>query len=469
MRKIVNKKLKGKEYFGHPAGLYVLFFTEMWERFSFYGMRALLVLYMTDYLLNDPEKAKTVLGYSGLESVLTSVFGPMNVQAMSSQLYGLYTGLVYFTPIFGGMLADKYLGQYRTVYLGGILMAIGQFLMASESLFLVALTFIILGNGCFKPNVSTQVGNLYTDDDVRRDGAYSIYYMGINLGAFFAPLVCGTLGQKVGWHWGFASAGVGMVIGLIVYWMGTGLLENKSQKVLKAETQQKAPMSKEDWSVVIALCSVCVLTIMFWGIYEQQGNTLQIWADKKTAWPHFPSINIPFTDFNLIPEFEIPSTWFQSFNAFFIVALVPLMNIFWLWQEKRGWGISSITKMSLGTIICGLAYLIMILAAKYNPGEERSSLLWLLSTSFVLTLGEIYLSPIGLSLINKVAPVSVLSTMMGVWFLSSFFGNYSTGLLGMFYGRISNDQFFVLLAAIGIITGGLFYLMKKPLQKHIKH
>jgi len=212
LKNAVAEKFKGKEYFGHPAGLYALFFTEMWERFSYYGMRALLVMYMTKYLLADPARAETVLGYKTLESWLFYFFGPLNVQAIGSQIYGLYTGFVYFTPLFGGMLADRILGQYKTVYLGGILMAIGHFLMASEKMFLLALFFIILGNGAFKPNISTQVGNLYAEGDSRRDGAFTIFYMGINLGAFLSPFICGTLGQVVGWHWGFGAAGVGMIL-----------------------------------------------------------------------------------------------------------------------------------------------------------------------------------------------------------------------------------------------------------------
>src|SRR3954469_12404652 len=213
-----------RTFLGHPVGLFVLFFTEMWERFSYYGMRALLVLYMTDYLIKGTQEGKFVFGFEGLRHGIEAVFGPLAVQPLASQIYGLYTGFVYFTPFFGGILADRVFGQRKTVVIGGVLMAIGHFLMAIESMFLLALLFLILGNGCFKPNISTQVGSLYAPGDSRRDGAFTIFYMGVNLGAFFSPLVCGTLGQKYGWHYGFTAAGIGMVIGLIVYLLGQDYL-----------------------------------------------------------------------------------------------------------------------------------------------------------------------------------------------------------------------------------------------------
>ena len=319
---LAQKAMKNnKEIFGHPRGLFVLFFTEMWERFSYYGMRALLVLYMTQYLFLQPEKAETVLGFTGLKSFLENVFGPLTTQALSSQIYGLYTGLVYFTPFFGGIIADRLIGQKKSVYVGGILMAIGHFLMASEQLFFPALLFLIFGNGFFKPNISTQVGNLYAEGDTRRDRAFTLFYMGINLGAFFSPLVCGTLGQKVGWHYGFGAAGIGMLVGLLIYHFGRHELpqEDFHSKALAAGGDQK--ISRADWIKIWALVYLCFVNILFWGVFEQQGNTLQLWADKNTDW-------------NLL-GFEVPSTWFQSFNPFIIFAMAPLVDILWGWQAKR--------------------------------------------------------------------------------------------------------------------------------------
>ena len=204
-------------WLGHPKGLFVLFLTEMWERMSYYGMRSLLVLYMVNHLFIRPDVGANVLGFNALKHALEAAFGPLGTQPLSSQVYGLYTGFVYMTPFFGGLLADRLLGRRKAVIVGGTLMAIGHFLMAMENMFFIALMFLILGNGCFKPNISTQVGGLYPQGDPRRDRAFSIFYVGINIGAFLAPLICGTLGQRVGWHWGFGAAGVGMVLGLLFY------------------------------------------------------------------------------------------------------------------------------------------------------------------------------------------------------------------------------------------------------------
>ncbi len=454
MKDYITMRLQSKEVFGHPSGLYVLFFTEMWERFSYYGMRVLLVLYMTKYLLLDPAKAADVFGYTTLEHFLVGIFGPMNVQQMSSQIYGLYTGFVYFTPVFGGMLADRVLGQNKTVYVGGILMAIGHFLMASEKMFLLALLFLILGNGAFKPNISTQVGNLYKEGDPRRDSAFTIFYMGINLGAFLSPLICGTLGQTLGWHWGFGAAGVGMLLGLLIYWLGGNLIpRDDKHHTFETSTEAKRPLTKEEWFSVGALCLLCFLNIMFWAVYEQQGNTLQLWADERTDW-------------NLL-GFNVPSSWFQSFNPFMIFIFSPLLIALWTKQSKNKNEPSSVMKMGLGCLLCGIAYVVMIMAAKSTPAAEKGSVLWLLGTVFFFTIGELYLSPIGLSLVTKIAPRPILSMMMGVWFLSSFFGNYMSGFIGMFYTKMSSDGFFMLLAFLGVLTGMVFFVTRRPLERAI--
>jgi POT family proton-dependent oligopeptide transporter len=421
----------------------------MWERFSYYGMRALLVLYMTKYLLFDPARAHDVLGYNALEGFLVHIFGPMSVQAMSSQIYGLYTGFVYFTPFFGGMLADKVLGQYRSVYVGGLLMAIGHFLMASEHLFLLALLFLILGNGAFKPNISTQVGHLYAEGDPRRDSAFTIFYMGVNLGAFFSPLICGTLGQTLGWHYGFAAAGVGMLLGLVIYYLGSDLVPRDSKKEAKVR-ETKRPLTRQEWYSIIGIAGFCLLNIVFWAIYEQQGNTLQLWADARTNW-NFLGVTIP-------------STWYQSFNPAMIFIFAPVLNMIWAWQRKSGGEPSSVTKMGIGCVLCGGAYAVMMVAALAVPEGQRGSVLWLVSTTFVFTIGELYLSPIGLSLVTKIAPKPMVSTMVGVFYLSSFFGNYLTGFLGTFYNVMTKDAFFTMLLVMGVATGIVFFVLRKPFE-----
>ena len=441
---------------GHPAGLFVLFFTEMWERFSFYGMRSLLVLYMANYLIKSVWTGHAhVFGFAALQRGLESVFGPMAIQPLSSQIYGLYTGFVYLTPFFGGMLADKLLGQRKTVVLGGVLMAIGHFLLAAESMFLAGLLFLIAGNGCFKPNISTQVGSLYAEGDPRRDRAFTIFYMGINLGAFFSPLVCGTLGQLYGWHYGFEAAGVGMVIGLILYlWGQRYLAQDQLTRERKAHAEE-APLTSKQWKAIIGLIVLCALNIVFWGVYEQQGNTIQLFADRNTDWHVF--------------GWEMPSTWFQSVNPMFIFLLTPFLNMFWSWQVSKGKEPSSVTKIGMGCIFLGVSFLPLILVTRGLGAGQRINFMWLVGTTLVYTLGELYLSPIGLSLVTKVAPARLVSMMMGMWFLSSFFGNYLSGYLGTYYEKISRGAFFAMLALLGVAAGAAIFALGKPLKNAVGH
>ena len=376
------------DLFGHPRGLTFLFATEMWERFSYYGMRALLVLYMVKYLLL-PGHAENVIGLGALRHLLESMFGPLGAQPFSSHIYGLYTGLVYLTPIFGGILADRVLGQHRTILLGAALMAVGHFMMAFEPLFLFALTVLILGNGAFKPNMSAQVGGLYAPGDRRRDRAYSIFYVGINIGAFLAPLVCGTLGEEFGWHYGFTAAGVGMTIALAIYLYALpGLPPDELHKAVELGNEKK-PLERSEWHGILALLALFLPTTLFWATYEQQGNTIALWADDYTD---------RMVDL-VIWRGEIPVTWFQAFNPFMIFAFTPFIVALWAWQAKRRVEPSSVTKMSLGCFGVALANLIMVGAAWQSGGGPDASWLWLLGYFVVITIGELYLSPNGLSLV----------------------------------------------------------------------
>ncbi len=440
------------QFLGHPVGLFVLFFTEMWERMSYYGMRALLVLYMVDHLLLRPDVGEAVLGFATLRGILESAYGPLENQALASQIYGVYTAFVYLTPFFGGLLADRVLGQRRSVLIGGSIMALGHFLMAFENLFLLALITLIIGNGAFKPNISTQVGALYKEGDSRRDGAYTIFYLGINLGAFLSPLVCGTLGQTMGWHYGFGAAGVGMILGLIVYVFGQKYLAPDSLALREASAAPAEPMTSNEWRRVGALIVLCGLNVVFWGVYEQQGNTMQLWADDRTWWP-------------TIGSFTIPTTWYQSFNPAMIFLFAPLLDRLWAWQSGRGNEPSSVTKMAIGCGLLGSAYLIMIGAVSVVPEDQKANLGWLVATTFVLTIGELYLSPIGLSLVSKVAPPRIVSMMMGMWFLSSFAGNYLSGFLGMYWERMPKEAFFMMLSALALTTGLVMFAINKPLRR----
>ena len=481
-------------FLGHPKGLAVLFFTEMWERVSYYGMRSLLVLYMVNHLFVRPDAGAEVLGFNALKRALETAFGTLSPQALSSQIYGLYTGFVYLTPFFGGLLADRLLGRRKSVIVGAVLMAIGHFLMASESLFFVALMVLILGNGCFKPNISTQVGGLYAPGDPRRDRAYSIFYVGVNLGAFLAPLICGTLGQVVGWHWGFAAAGVGMVLGLVIYVSNQDKLPIEPVPTTSPTTPVlgvaafvvgvplgilvllwlltlppfvpivlallvvgsciawMVRLPRDERPRVMAICAACCVTAAFWAVYEQQGNTLQLWADQSTRWPS-------------VFGFTIPSTWYQSFNPFMIWIVVPLLNLVWAAQARRGKEPTSLTKMGIGCVVLGLGFLVLIVASSGMSPGAQSSVLWLVLTSAIFTVGEIYLSPVGLSFVTKVAPARMVSMMMGVWYLSSFVGNYMTGYLGTFYEKMPHSEYFLMLAAIGVGAGLLLFVMNRSLDR----
>jgi proton-dependent oligopeptide transporter, POT family len=441
----------GKDLLGHPRGLTFLFATEMWERFSYYGMRALLVLYLVHYLF-QPGHMDNVVGLATVKRALEAMSGPLDAQPLASQIYGFYTGLVYLAPVFGGLLADRVLGQRRTVIIGATLMAIGHFLMAFEHLLLLALLALILGNGAFKPNISTQVGGLYAPGDHRRDRAYSIFYVGINLGAFFAPLVCGTLGEKAGWHYGFAAAGVGMVIGLATYLLAWPLLpQDNLQKTARARPQG---FTRQERRGVIALLSLFLPVTFFWATYEQQGNTLALWADAYTD----RTINLVFW------TGEIPTTWFQAFNPFMIFAFTPVIVTLWARQAAFGHEPSTVTKMALGCLGVAFANLIMVAAALGAQPTHSVSWLWILAYFVVITLGELYLSPTGLSLVSEIAPARFLSMLMGVWLATSFTGNFIAGWLGSFWSSMDKAHFFLMIAALAGAASAVIFAFNRPLK-----
>jgi POT family proton-dependent oligopeptide transporter len=439
------------DLFGHPRGLTYLFATEMWERFSYYGMRALLVLYMVKYLLH-PGQVETVIGFATLKGALESLFGPLDIQPLSSQIYGLYTGLVYFTPILGGLLADRVLGQRRTVVIGAALMAAGHFMMALQPLFLLALLVLILGNGAFKPNISTQVGGLYAPGDARRDRAFSIFYVGINLGAFLAPLVCGTLGEEFGWHYGFAAAGVGMTLGLAIYLVAAPALPPDAHSRLS--TADKAqPFGRDEWRAMGALVLLTVPVMFFWATYEQQGNTIVLWADGYTD----RTVSL------LVGSWQIPVTWFQALNPFMIFAFTPFVLALWRRQAAKGREPSTVAKMACGCFGVAAANLILF-AAALTAGDGKASWLWLAAYFVVLTVGELYLSPTSLSLVTKVAPARAVSMMMGVWLATSFTGNLLAGYLGSLWSGMAKGHFFLMIAIIAALAGLAVAAFIRPLK-----
>ena len=350
-----------KTLFGHPIGLFVLFFTEMWERFSYYGMRALLVLFMYKYLIEEARNNGSVLGFDLLESLVGGVGEPP--QALASLIYGAYTFAVYMTPILGGIAADQFFGQKKTVIFGGIVMCIGHFMMAFDQFFILALILLIVGNGAFKPNISVQVGQLYPQGDPRRDNAFTFFYMGINLGAFIAPLICGTLGETYGWHYGFTAAGVGMALGLVVYLWGQKYLPQSSAQNLsqKKKASKKQKLNAGDYAGIGAIVVFGLVSVAFWAVFEQQGNSLQIFSSENTDWGFM--------------GFQIPSTWLQSLNPLFIFIFAPILIWFWNLFGKKQLG--SMTKMALGCVILGLGFVTLINVGASVDSDPTVKMSWL--------------------------------------------------------------------------------------------
>jgi proton-dependent oligopeptide transporter, POT family len=435
-------KTQHAHLFGHPKGLTVLFATEMWERFSYFGMASLLVLYLVKYLLL-PGHAETILGYQAVKGALESVFGPLAPQPLASQIFGIYTGLAYFTPILGGWLADRLWGQRATAVVGALLMAVGHFLMMFEALLFVALAFLILGIGAFKPNVSTQVGSLYGRDDPRRVRAYSIYYVGINIGAFLAPLVCGTLGGEVGWHYGFAAAGIGMLVGTAIYLFGLRWLPPDELHRTRVEHTEAAPFSRIERRAIVGLLCVFALTMFFWATYDQQGNTLLLWVEDHTD----RRVDLGFW------TGQIPTTWFLALNPLMIFVFTPILIKLWAWQARFNRDMSTIAKLSFGFLCVALANLVMALAATGLAPGAKASPLWLVGYFIVVTIGELHLAPVGLALISRLAPPRVLSLMMGLWFAATFPGDVLGGWLGGFWSTMEKQSFFLMIGAIATAAG----------------
>lgn len=424
----VQAAAAGKQWFGHPRGLATLFFTEMWERFSYYGMRALLTLYMTGSVMQPG------LGFP---------------DAKATHIYGLYTMSVYLMGIPGGFIADRFLGHYRAVLLGGIIIACGHFAMAVPGLpfFYAGLGLIILGTGLLKPNVSTMVGTLYTRDDPRRDAGFSLFYMGINLGAFTAPLITGWLGQKINWHIGFAAAGFGMVIGIIQYVYGRKYLVAVSgpEKPVVAATGTPAGLpeksfTRQEWGRIIAASTLTLFALIFWAGFEQAGSSLTLFADRATRLTLF--------------GFTYPSSWFQSVEPLFVIIFSPIFAWIWLTLSLRHKEPSSPAKFTLGLFMLSLSFLLVVPAARYfQSSGQRVSPMWLIGLYFLQMVGELCLSPVGLSMVTKLSPPRVVGLMMGVWFFATAMGNYVAGwVAGLVGHRTYSEVFMIAFVTAAVVT-----------------
>ncbi|MDN3724274.1 peptide MFS transporter [Aequorivita sp. SDUM287046] len=429
---------KQKELFGHPVGLYILFFTEMWERFSYYGMRAILVLYLV---------AEATSGNPGL--------GWTNAEALS--LYGTYTMLVYVASIPGGWIADKFLGQKQSVLVGGILLVLGHGILSVEEMwaFYTGLGLIVAGVGMLKPNISTMVGGLYKQGDIRRDKGFTIFYIGINIGAFLSSLIVGYVGEVYGWHYGFGLAAIGMALGLIQYLVGQKHLKyvgNNTNKSIDPEEKaaMKRPLSKIEKDRMVVLFISFILVIVFWGAFEQAGGLMNIYASEKTN--------------RMLLGWEVPASWFQSLNAMFIIIFGTVVAAYWAKRKLKGKISTSLFKMCLGLIIMGMGFFFMTAAAAQFSSEGASAMYWLVLAYLFHTIGELCLSPVALSYITKLAPLKYASLMMGVYFAMTGFGNKVAGLLGESASDLGEYTVFTGIAVFCVVFGLLVLLIRKKLE-----
>ena len=479
-----------RAFFGHPRGLSTLFFTEMWERFSYYGMRALLILFMT---------ASAAQGGLGFDT------------ATAGAIYGLYTSMVYMMTLPGGWIADRLIGQRRAVLYGGILIACGHFSMAFPSIasFYLGLFLIVIGTGLLKGNVSVIVGQLYTPNDNRRDAGFSIFYMGINLGAFIAPLVCGWLGQRINWHVGFAAAGFGMVFGVIQYVLGARYLGEAGMQPAPAASPDAAATLRSralmwggvalaaliafgvgtytgvlpitptlvadgagdlllvitglffgwlffagEWTPderkrLYAIGAFVLAAAVFWSLFEQAGSTLNLFADRNTR--------------TSVMGWPFPSSWFQSLNSLFIILLAPVFA--WLWISLGRNEPSSPVKFSAGLILVGAGFGVLVIASRLAEQGIQVSPMWLTVVYLLHTCGELALSPVGLSAMTKLAPARIAGLMMGVWFLATSVGNFIAGRLAGFYEAMPLPDLFTTITLFGAGAGVLMLLLSRPIKR----
>ena len=443
---------------GHPKGLYMLFMVEMWERFNYYGMRALLSLFMIS----------AVIGFS---------------KEKASNIYGMFTALVYLTPVLGGYLADRYIGKRHSITIGAILMALGQFTLASYEFIppvvslAIGLTLIIIGNGFFKPNISSIVGELYEPNDVRRDAGFTIFYMGINVGAFFAPFICGYFGEPSAgmdpmaayakWKYGFMCAGIGMIVGLIWYLVSQNRYlghiglhpvtknaqDEDEEERAKAEAANK-PLTQDEWDKIKAILTFTFFAVFFFAFFEQAGTSLNFFAAEATNLnPVLP----------LIGQIHLKASYFQAVNPIFVVLLAPLFAKMWIKLGDKDPSIPA--KFGWGLFLQGLAFAIIAVGAAVYTSNGPVSALWLVFMYMFCTMGELCLSPVGLSMVTKLAPLKFMSLLMGVWLMASFFGNLLAGWLASHYESWCLTSLFSVPAVGSMLFGVIMWIMTCKIKK----
>lgn len=413
----------------HPKGIYILFFTEMWERFSYYGMRALLILYLVKFFKYDDE-------YAG-------------------SIYGAYTGLVYLTPILGGYIADRYIGFKNAIFIGGTLMMCGHISLAFSSIefFYLGLLFLILGNGFFKPNISTYLGTLYTNKPELKDSGFTIFYMGINLGGMFGPLLCGYLGEVYGWHYGFGLAGIGMFAGLIVFKIGLPILAANEVAKNQSEIDQSSKnLTSLEKSRIFVILILSVFTMFFWFAFEQAGSSMNLFADR-------------YMERNLFGV-DIPASMFQSFNAFLILLLAPFFARLWVGLNERKREPNTALKFSLAFVLLGLGFLFLVFGSLgITPNSQvKTGMIWLVLAYLFHTMGELCISPVGLSMVSKLSPARFGGMLMGTWFLSNAISHYIAGLFSGKMGQFASlSDFFLIFVYTSFVCAIILFLLNKKI------
>jgi len=433
-------------FFGHPSGLGWLSAAEFWERFSYYGMQALLVLYMTHSILL-PGHLEHVRGFAPFRRVIESAYGPLSPQALASAIFGLYAGLVYLTPLAGGLLADRVLGRTRTVVLGASLMTLGHFLMAFDASFLIAMLCLVLGVGCFKGNISSQVGEIYARNDPRRGNAFQIFLLVVQLAGILTPLVCGTLGEVYGWHWGFGAAGVGMVIGMSTYLLGRYALPQEPKLLRDDNSAARQKLGRDEWRNVIVL--VALLPVLALGIVGNQEifNAYIVWAER--------SYNLKLFGHTM------PVTWILSFGNISSAMTIVASVLFWRWWSGRHREPDEITKIALGTILGAAAPLVLAYASLLiTDTGSRVSLGWAVLFQVVNDLGFANVVPIGLALYSRAAPKGLTGLMIGVYYIQLFMGNMLVGKLGGLLDEMPGTSFWLLHAGLMTVSAVILLLVR---------
>ena len=430
----------GRDLLGQPRGLFFIGATELWERISFHGMQALLVLYMVEQLLL-PGHVENIVGFKGFRAAIEGVTGPLSSQALASQIFGLYVGFVYLVPVFGGLLGDRVLGRRLAVALGALLMTAGHFCMAFEASFLAALLLLILGAGVLRGNLVSQVGDLYSDEDRRRETAFQIYYGALNSGAFVAPLITGVLAQTYGWHYGFGFAGFGMLVGLVVYLSGG---RDLPPDAVRGASAVRRKLSSKDRRVALIMVLMLPIFTLFWIAQSQIWNTYNLWARDHVDLA--------------VGGWKMPVPWLQAVDALSVVVLLPPMLKFWRWQASRSSEPDDLTKLGIGCLLFGGAIAWLAAGQLAADATGKAPLVWALAYHFLSAVGYLYFAPVAVAVFSRTAPASINATMIGIYYLSAFAGSIISGRLGGLYERLSSAQFWLIHAAV-VIAGGLLILL----------